>query len=795
MEGGSPIQASTATLRFAHSHRAPWILGGILLAPLAGATTPDAADRLETIVVFGQHEGLGIEEAPEAISALPPDFLKQNNIKNSEDLNGMVPSLVIGESDGYNFDLSVRGIGLNSPQDDGSPASVSLHQNGIFMPSPLSLSMSFLDVDHIEVLRGPQGTVFGQNSVGGTINIITVQPTFDAVNGYTQAESGSFDLAHVRTAVNLPVSGTFAVRLAGEFMGQNGYVVATDVPGDFTLSNKRNYHLRETMLFQPGDDFSIVSSVDYSKAVQHEPESKNILDPNPNPYDESSDWPGLYNFQQILGTIITAYNFESMTVKSLSSVQYLNQGGSNSESGLNLQLATQLYGGENDEFVKHTNYTVTQELDLSSRPGGSFDWVAGGFYLHSRTSDAYVQYLRNAQQPGTPNTIGVPDPIAEAIAQPEILSGTLYFETANTFRRDSVSGFGQAIFHINAALSAIAGFRYTVDKNSAFLDNYYGDPNLGGGLVHLAQRSDKLTWKTGLDYQITPANFLYASISTGFKPGGGNPGTAPAVVPPNYAPETISAFEVGSKNVSADKTLIANISGFYYVDRNMQYHAEDLINFDGGVDNLPRVDVLGLEGELTALLPYHLRVDGTLTAERGRIETHISTLDDLAGNAANAQFAAEYGEAAFIDAEFGIYNPALPNGLALLSALRAQGYRDVYGNAPPNLPEYTASLALSQTSQFNNGSTLLSRLQGSYRDHYADTVFGGTQVYTTPSYIMLNLFFDYTFSNRRFDLTFAVTNLANREEVSYRFTNQYGGGTTQSWFPPREYVIGIGYQF
>ncbi|HMD75436.1 MAG TPA: TonB-dependent receptor plug domain-containing protein, partial [Steroidobacteraceae bacterium] len=276
------------------------IIGGILLAPLAAAATTDPNGQLESIVVVGQKENLGIEKAPEAISALPTDFLKENNIKNAEDLIGMVPSLVIGESDGYNFDLTIRGIGLNSPQDDGSPASVSLHQNGIFIPSSLSLSMSFLDVDHIEVLRGPQGTVFGQNSVGGTVNVITVQPTFDAVKGYTEAEFGSFDLVHVRAAVNLPLSSTFALRLAGDFINQKGYVTATEVPGNFTLSDKHNYHLRATALFQPNDDFSVVSSLDYAKLVQHEPESKNILDPNPNPYSESSDWPGLYNIQQTL---------------------------------------------------------------------------------------------------------------------------------------------------------------------------------------------------------------------------------------------------------------------------------------------------------------------------------------------------------------------------------------------------------------------------------------------------------------------------------------------------------------
>jgi iron complex outermembrane receptor protein len=767
-------------------------MGGILLAPVVGVAASDSPDQLEAIVVVGQKENQEIQRAPEAITALSADVLQENGIRNSTDLNGMVPSLVIGESDGYNFDLSIRGIGLNSPQDDGSPASVSLHQNGIFIPNPVALSFGFLDVDHLEVLRGPQGTVFGQNSVGGTLNVITVQPTLDVVKGYTDVEFGSFDLMHLRTAINLPLSSTLAIRFAGDFIKQDGYVVATEVPGDFHLNDTHNYHVRLSALFQPNDDFNIVGSVEYAKVVQHEPESKNILDPNPNPYQESSDWPGLYNIDQTIGTIIATYNFNSMTFKSLSSVQYMNQGGSNSEGGLDVPLSTTLYGGENVQFVLHQNYAVTQEFDLSSKPGGPLDWVVGAFYLDTRTTDGYDQYLRNPQEPGAPDILNNE---LESLVAPEIAAGTLYFESANSLRRTSVSGFGQGIYHITDQLRATAGFRYTVDKNTSLLDNYFGDPTIGGGIVHLSQRSDKLTWKTGLDYQLTPDNFVYGSISTGFKPGGGNPGTAPAVVPANYAPETITAFEVGSKNSFLDKKLIANLAGFYYIDKNMQYHAEDLINFDGGVDNLPKVDIYGIEGEFTALLPYHFRLDANLTAEKGKIATHISTIDNLAGNAANSAFAAQYGYPAFIDAEFGIPNPALPNGVALLTALRAQGYRDVYGNAPPNLPTYTASLALAQTSTFGDGSSLLSRLQGNYRDHYADTVFGNSFFYTTPSYILMNLFFDYTFPDRKLDLTFAVTNLADRAEVSYRFTNQYGGETTQAWFPPREYILGIGYKF
>jgi iron complex outermembrane recepter protein len=539
--------------------------------PLAGAMADAPDDQLQTIVVVGQKENQSLQLAPEAITALSADTLRENFIRDPEDLNSQIPSLVIGQTDGYNHVVAIRGIGLNSPQDDGSPASVSFHQNGIFIPDPISLATNFLDVDHIEVLRGPQGTVFGQNSVGGTVNVIPVLPKLNDLSGYTNLEYGSFDLKHVQTAINLPVSSTFALRIAGDWIYQQGYATATGVPGGglaggapFQLDDDHNYHVRLMALFEPGDAFSLLGSVEYSKTDQNEIESKNILDPNPSPYLESSDWPGKFLYNQTLASLIATYNFDSMVFKSLSGLEYTNQTGSNSESGLDLDLATQLYGGENDQYWLHDIYSVTQEFDLSSKPGGPVDWVVGAFYLHSRTQDGYDQYLRNPTEPGAPNILN--DEVESLIA-PEIAAGTLYFETSNTFWRQSISGFGQAVYHFSDALRGTVGFRYTDDRNHSFLDNYFGDPDLGGGFVHLHQSSNKLTWKAGLDYQVTPQNFVYGSVATGFKPGGGNPGTAPAVVPPNYAPETITAFEVGSKNTELNDRLIANVAAFYYIDK------------------------------------------------------------------------------------------------------------------------------------------------------------------------------------------------------------------------------------
>jgi iron complex outermembrane receptor protein len=758
--------------------------------PPTAAAAP--ANIIENVIVVGQKENKSIQKAPEAITALSSTTLIENHVNDAEDLNSLVPGLVIGESEGYNHDVAIRGIGLNSPQDDSSPASVSFHQNGIFIASTVSLNSDFLDVDHIEVLRGPQGTVFGQNSVGGTVNVITVVPTFDGIYGYANATYGSFNLVHTQAAINIPITDNFAIRLAGDQINQNGYVTATQVPGthgDYPLSDKNNYHGRIAARYQANEDLSFIFLAEYSKAFQNEAEGKNIDDPNPDPYQETSDWPGKLSYDQTILTATINYGLPWASAKSLTSLQWVDQGGSVLEGGLDLALTSP---NQNLEYYLHDNRAFTQEFDLSSKPGTRFDWVVGGFFLQDRFDAGYDQYYRSFGDPVTPDILNDEN---ESLVLRQLEDGSLYYESAATYRRDSISGFGQGTFHITPKLRATGGFRYTEDRNTTLLDNYFGDPDFGGGIIHLEQRAKRLTYKGEIEYDIAPRNLVYASLSTGFKPGGGNPATAPVVVPFNYKPEDITALEIGSKNTFLDNRLTANLAAFYYVDRNMQYHAEDLINFDGGVDNLPRVDIYGLEGEFAAVLPYHFRLTGNAALERGRIATHVSTLDNLAGNAANNEFIAEYGYSEFITTEFGEPNNPLPNAQAILNGLRRAGYRDVYGNAPPDLPAYTATVALQQTYPFADGSTLLSRVQVQYRDHYADTVFGNTPIYTTPGYFLANLYFDYVFPDRRWDFSFSINNLADTAAVAYRFTDQYGGETTQAFYPPREFFGRVGYKF
>jgi len=786
-------------------------LGAVQMAAAAPAAAVEATgeasegDTLQEIQVVAQKQNIDLQKAPVAITALSGDSLAQLNIVNPLDLNGQVPGLVITTSEGYNRSVSIRGIGFNVPQDDSAQTSVSYHEDGIYIAFPVALDSGFLDVDHIEVLRGPQGTVFGQNAIGGTINVISKQPTFDAIDGYADAQFGSYALVHTSAAINLPITSTIAVRAAFDQNYQHGYVNATGVAGgNYPLDNVNTAHGRIQALWQTTDDLSVLLRVEYAQARQHEAEGKNIDDPDPNPYNESSDWPGrlIYNQQLAAGTV--TYNFPDATLKLLSSYQEVNHHGSVNEDGLSLAITNPIGEPHDVEYFEHNSKSITEELNLTSKPGGFIDWIVGGFFLKSRTTVAYDQYFLFAGDPtydgtASPNLLNAPlipnTPLGNFITD-TIYSGQLYFANVGSEGRESESLYGQASYHFTDALRLTAGLRYTHDYNSTYFDDFYNlfYPNEA---IFVSQAEDKTTYRVALDYDLTPANLLYGSVSTGFKPGGGNISNSPLVVPFQFQPETITAYEIGSKNSFLDKKLNVNLAAFVYQDKNMQFQAEDLINFQGGVDNIPHVEIHGIEGEVAALLPEGFRVDSNFTWEKGRITSHFLALDNVSGNAANQEFidTTPNGECVFYGCN-GVTGVGFNGvGSPALNALRLKAYRDVYGNAPPSLPPLIATINLSQTTTFSGGSSLLSRISAQYRDDYSDTIFGKTHIYTAPSYTMVNLFFDYALLPKVLDFSFAVNNLADRAAVLSRFTNQFGGETTQLYAPPREYVVGVHYNF
>ena len=787
-------------------------------ADSGGAEAVASTDALPEITVVAQKQNIDLQHAPEALTAITADQLAQANIVVPMDLNGAVPGLVITESEGFNRSVSIRGIGFNVPQDDSAQTSVSYHQDGIYIEYPAALNSGFLDVDHIEVLRGPQGTVFGQNAVGGTINVISRQPSFDGIDGYIDAEGGSRDLIHTSGALNLPIGDTLAIRASFDQDYQHGFTTATQVPGyggGYDLGNTNSAHGRLLVLWKPVEDLSITLQAEYAQAKQHETENKNIDDPDSDPWQQSSDWPGRLDYNQQLAGVTIAYTLPFATLKAISSYQEVNQKGSVNEDGESLDITNDQDIAHDVEWFQHDSKGITEEMDLSSRPGGPVDWVVGAFYLKSKLSVYYSQYNL---YPGDPAYDGTAAPnLTHAnpdFSDPEsalvqflnsensfgypVLGNQLYFQNAGIENRDSASGFGQAIWHVTDQLRLTAGGRFTHDHNTTWFSDYWNQFNSFNGYqpIFVEQTNQKWTWRVATDYDLTETNMVYGSISTGFKPGGGNISDSPAMVPLQFQPETITAYEIGSKNSFLDKHLHLNLSAYLYKDKNMQFQAEDLIPFQGGVDNIPSVEVHGLEAELAALLPAGFRFDSNIGWEKGRITSHVMALDNAVGNAANNEYYA-YCDTNPADPSCGseYYVGSIPQA-PVLTTLRQAAYRDVYGNSPPSLPEWTITTTLSHATGFADGSSLLLRLEGQYRSDYADTVFGiSDPLYRAPSYFMTNVFADYTVRNTGLDFSLGVNNLFNRVEVLSRFTNQFGGETTQQYFAPLSIVAGVHYSF
>jgi iron complex outermembrane receptor protein len=790
--------------------RASFWLAGVSAAVLpcagaqaqsVGATGTQNNGQLGEIVVTASKRETNVQKTPLAITAISNAALQQTHVVDAVDLNGLVPSLVISTSEGFERNVAIRGIGFNVPQNDSAQPSVSYHVDGVYIANPVALNTGFLDVNHVEVVRGPQGTVYGQNSTGGTLNVVTNQPTLGKFTGDGKLDVGNFGLNQFEGAVNVPVGDTFAVRAAIEVVHHNGFAKATQVPGtdhDYGLSDEDSLHARITALWKPTDRFSLTLRAEYAKANNHNTEGKSIFDPDPNPWHETSDWPGKLHYTNKIFAGTATYDFGFATLKALGSYQTVRQNGSINEDGLDVANAVAVYGvpgftGVHDiEYLYHSSKAYTGEVDLASPTGQRLEWIVGAFYLSSKYHVAYDQYAIDSFP-----TPGVPGSLINQLFPPVTNGDDLGFEGENEFyfpyfysishlTRESYSLYGQSTFHINDRLRLTGGLRYTRDHNTTDICDY-----ACAAPTFVQQTNTAITGKAGIEFDLARKTMAYASFSTGFKPGGGNISPAPIVLGFNFKPETIRAYEVGLKSTFLDNRVRLNLAGFYYDYKNLQYEAEDAVAYQGGVANIPHSKVYGFEAETSVLLPAHFRFDGSLTVEGSKITSHYDALDNVTAYNLDKQIFAQY-----------------PDGLNCVFAecrdqdiaAREAAFFDVHGNAMPNLPKFTAQGTLSHTYTFANGGVLTSSIQVQTRSHYINAVYGdividGVHVYRTPGYTLANLFFGYTFPDSRWGLSLVVKNLADNAAVLGQFTNQFGGEVTRQYTPPRQFIGSVSFKF
>lgn len=520
----------------------------------AWAQDSDAAISDGDIVVTATRTESLLSKTPIAMTAIGGDDLIQSGITNPTQLEESVPNLSIVRGNG--LQITIRGVTSTDGTEKGDP-SAAFMLDGVYLARPQAQEVSFFDIERVEVLRGPQGTLYGRNSTAGVVNVISARPkqTFGV---QADASYASFDAINATGVINIPLGETLAVRAAVNFDRRDSYLIDGNAADGKTLDPfKNNTSVRLSALFEPNDALSLLVVGDYSW-IKGNP-TNTVLTSN----FYSNITSGAANANLFRRPTLVATGNDLKRLVPLAQAQQAfrdnQERGVMGELNYNLGLATLTYVGSYRESERREDsnffggplsadfqgsyWQTSHELRAAFGGEGPLQAQVGGYYFKERSGIYF--FLNNLLGPNT--RYGFPqDPtIAE-----------------------NKSVFGQATYEIAPDLKLTGGVRYSSDLKSrvgkTVLDAYTSvvdSSNIGTLLnrtvfqINDAERKfSRVTWRAGIDYD-TPLGLVFASVSTGYKAGGFNDGcetgTGPTCALPAgalyYDPETLTAYEAGFK--------------------------------------------------------------------------------------------------------------------------------------------------------------------------------------------------------------------------------------------------------
>ncbi|MGA2951646.1 MAG: TonB-dependent receptor, partial [Caulobacteraceae bacterium] len=557
------------------------------LLPAAVARADPAPQKVDEIVVTAERRATNVQKTPVAVTALPAARLDRSFITDVSGLNAVVPGLEATKTSGFENIVTIRGVGSGTPENDLTTVpGVSLFVDGVYMVNTITLSQPLFDLDHVEVLRGPQGALYGQSSIGGVISLVSNPPRLDDFSGHVDFSVGTYDLTRERAWLNIPIGETLAVRLAVQRFDHEGFTEDAAIPG-FREDDAHNTSTKAAILWQPTSNVSATLTGQWYRADENGQAQKNIDDPEPDPWTIYQDYPSLNELTAQLYHLNLQWDLPWFSVRSVSAYQGMSSVLREDSS----RSAVSLIHAYDDVAGWDTRVNSwTEEFDVLSRPGGRLDWIVGAFVLSQR-SRQFVAEFEGGDTPN-PDTTILPD----IETDPPL---GLDYGNDSLVKRQSYSGFVQATYHILPSLRLTAGGRMNVDHYSDVSNDFSNIPGVGPGFSTAANEiwDHVPTWRAELDWDATPDNMLYASAARGYKPAGVNGNNTSVVVPFTFQRETNTAFEVGSKNEFLDRSLRVNAAAFYYLYKDMQYIEEDPVPFAGGISNIPNVHIYGVEAE------------------------------------------------------------------------------------------------------------------------------------------------------------------------------------------------------
>jgi len=771
--------------------RAALFCGAVLapLALLAGAPAAWAADASDTtasaptaigeMVVTAQKRSENIQEVPISIQAFTGRDLQNLGIKSSVDLGAVTPNVDIAlvAGPGNQPIITIRGIGLND-YDTNNAGPNGVYVDEVYLSSPASQSFNTFDLDRVEVLKGPQGTLYGRNTSGGAINFITRKPT-DYATGTLHIEYSDYNTLNIEGGLGGPITSHLDGRIAFVVNESDGYV-HNDLTGA-TENGLNNYAIRTQLLWKPTDKLKVLFNIHGGQVDNRPTEYRHIGDFVPGTQTNALPtqctvaqtyaggcvdlfgygtpkgfYEGAYNRTQhlkvnSLGASVRAdYMLGTVNLTSISAFEHNDKIHPEDSDASPNRLLEINFGVKSNTFTQELRAGQTTE---------KYDWVAGLYYLNEALKQNQPLFLLLDADKffGGP---GAGDGVAFQA-----------FDRSNQIT-NAYAAYAQGDYKITDKLKLTLGARYTREQKGF---NYNGSVQfqLGGmdnfgpiqtlANTHEGQRSSAFNYRVGLQYNLTRDIMGYASVASGFKSGDFN-GSFLSLVPVEIAlqltpvrPEHVTAYEVGAKTTFFDGRLLLDAAYFYNDYSDLQVFV--LLNPPAGD---------------TSALPVNV-LDNAKKAHTEGVE---------------AQIVARPIPALTASLQLGFLDTRLDNYIAA----RAPGTPDLSGNQLPSSPHFSMSGLIDYKVPLPKGG-LDFQFSASYKSHqFFDTT--NDPYITQGGYWIENARVGYTLPNPKWEVAAFVRNLANAHYFLDKFDLTSPFGFIQGIMGQPRFVGGeINYRF
>lgn len=562
--------------------------------PLSLIVASNVGAQIEEIVVTAERRAQSLQDVPVAVTAFSADAVEQLQIEDFNDLSLKIPGFSVNSFSKTRVNPSLRG-GSSSLSSAGAEQAVGLFIDDVYFGGSGDFELDLFDVERIEVLRGPQGTLFGRNTTGGLINVVTKDPDGE-LSGKLRVGMGNYSLNQLGGYISFPVSDNLSGSLAFSSTDREGTSFNSVTGNDVDNLNRSAF--RGKLIWDRDDGwlmkFALGHSVADETGVARDAVSAQStvdldvlaeqgfqVDNDPRTVQMFAD--GRYISDQWVGSLHVSREFDAVTFESITTGRKFQ---ANQEPVSLTGVPTRLFALADERDAE----TFTQEFRLVSNSDSALNWQTGFYFLRSdetRDLAAVTRWDESVAGGAFAAIFGCPDQLfsdfenfvvtpACIANQPELFDENEFFINENV-ETNSYSVYAQGTYDMSDSLAVTLGGRYTFDEKTLSGStrgeyDWFWNPAPGTVVNGVSDDWSEFTWRAVVDYKPTDDALVYASASTGFRSGAFDMAQSdPALIDRAVDPETVQSIEVGAKTVWFDNRLQINVAIFDTTYEDLQF--------------------------------------------------------------------------------------------------------------------------------------------------------------------------------------------------------------------------------